>query len=258
MRLLSLGSGSRGNATLLQAGGTTLLIDCGFTLKELEARLALVDLEISTVDALLLTHEHGDHVRGAAALHRRYSTPVWSTAGTSRGCSWGSGADIHHFHANGGSFHIGALEIFPYTVPHDAAEPCQYVFQSRRQRLGILTDAGTVTAHMLAHLQGLDALLLEFNHDREMLAQGPYPYFLQRRVGGSHGHLSNCQAARLLQRLAHQQWKFLIGAHVSEKNNAEPLVRSAVHAVDASLGERLCLLGQNQPSGWFDLDAGEP
>ena len=253
MKLLSLGSGSGGNATLLQSGGTTLLIDCGFSLKELESRLAKADLTASCIDALLLTHEHGDHVKGAATLSRRYNVPVWSTAGTSRGCKWHQDSQLHHFHANGNSFRIGAVEVTPFTVPHDAAEPCQYLFQANQKRLGILTDSGCITSHIIAQLQGLDALVLEFNHDIKMLQQGPYPPFLQRRVGGNHGHLNNYQSADLLRQLDHQRWKYLIGAHVSEKNNAEHLVRDAVESVDNSLSERLQILNQNVPSQWFVL-----
>ncbi len=253
MRLLSLGSGSGGNATLLQSGGTTLLIDCGFSLRELEARLAQVDLKASCIDALLLTHEHGDHVKGAATLSRRYNVPVWATVGTSRGCKWHQDSQLHHFHADGYSFRIGEVEVTPFTVPHDAAEPCQYLFQANQKRLGILTDSGCITSHIIAQLQGLDALLLEFNHDIKMLQQGPYPPFLQRRVGGNHGHLNNHQSADLLRQLDHQRWKYLIGAHVSEKNNAKRLVRDVVHDVDRSLGERLQILDQHGPSQWFDL-----
>lgn len=253
MKLLSLGSGSGGNATLLQSGGTTLLIDCGFSLRELESRLAKADLTASCIDALLLTHEHGDHVKGAATLSRRYNIPVWATAGTSRCCKWHADSPLHTFHANGDSFHIGEVEVRPFTVPHDASEPCQYVFHANRKRLGILTDTGCITAHIISRLQGLDALLLEFNHDLDMLARGPYPPFLQRRVGGNHGHLNNHQSADLLRQLDHQRWKYLLGAHVSEKNNANQLVRDAVHDVDRSLGERLQILEQHGPSQWFAL-----
>ena len=253
MRFLSLGSGSGGNATLLQSGATTLLIDCGFSLRELESRLARAGLTASCIDALLLTHEHGDHVKGAATLSRRYKVPVWATAGTSRGCKWHQNSQLHHFHANGNSFRIGEVEVTPFTVPHDAAEPCQYLFQANQKRLGILTDSGCITSHIIAQLQGLDALVLEFNHDITMLQQGSYPPFLQRRVGGNHGHLNNHQSADLLRQLDHSRWKYLIGAHVSEKNNANQLVREAVHGVDSSLGERLQILEQHGPSQWFVL-----
>jgi len=253
VKLLSLGSGSGGNATLLQSGGTTLLIDCGFSLRELESRLANADLSASAIDALLLTHEHGDHVRGAATLSRHYNLPVWTTAGTSRSCKWHQDSQLHHFHANGNSFRIGEIDVTPFTVPHDAAEPCQYRFQANQKQVGILTDSGCITSHIVTQLQGLDALVLEFNHDIKMLAQGPYPPFLQRRVGGSHGHLSNCQSADLLRLLDHQRWKYLIGAHVSEKNNTTHLVKEAVDDVDRSLGERLQILEQRGPSQWFVL-----
>ena len=253
MRFLSLGSGSRGNATLLQSGETLLLIDCGFTRKELQRRLGLVGLACDDIDALLLTHEHSDHMRGSLALSRQHAIPVWATAGTLRCNQWLETSELHQINANSGEFRIGDIRVTPYTVPHDAAEPCQYVFDDSRSRVGILTDAGSVTSHMISQLQQLDALLLEFNHDPHMLRNGPYPVSLQRRVGGDHGHLSNAQSIDLLGRLDHQNWKHLVAAHISEKNNDPALVRSALDSLDASISARFSVLQQDSPSHWFDI-----
>ena len=253
MRFLSLGSGSRGNATLLQSGETLLLVDCGFTRKELQRRLGLVGLTCEDIDALLLTHEHADHVRGAQALSRQHAIPVWATAGTLRRSDWLETGELHQINANSGEFRIGAIRVSPFTVPHDAAEPCQYVFADGRNRFGILTDAGSITSHILSRLQKLDALLLEFNHDLQMLRNGPYPISLQRRVGGDHGHLSNAQSAGLVAQLDHHNWKHLVAAHISEKNNDPALVRSALDSLDPSLGNRFSVLHQDNPSQWFDL-----
>lgn len=253
MRFLSLGSGSRGNATLLQSGETLLLVDCGFTRKELQRRLGLVGLACEDIDALLLTHEHSDHVRGAQALSRHHGIPVWGTAGTLRRSEWLETSELHQINANSGEFRIGDIRVSPFTVPHDAAEPCQYVFADGHSRFGILTDAGSITSHILSRLRQLDALLLEFNHDLQMLRNGPYPLSLQRRVGGDHGHLSNAQSAGLVDQLDHHNWKHLVAAHISEKNNDPALVRSALDALDPSLGSRFSVLLQDNPSQWFDL-----
>ncbi|MEJ2315652.1 MAG: MBL fold metallo-hydrolase [Gammaproteobacteria bacterium] len=253
MRFLSLGSGSRGNATLLQSGETLLLVDCGFTRKELQRRLGLVGLACEDIDALLLTHEHADHVRGAQALSRHHAMPVWATAGTLRCSQWLETSELHQINANSGEFRIGDIRISPFTVPHDAAEPCQYVFADGHSRFGILTDTGSITSHILSRLQQLDALLLEFNHDLQMLRNGPYPISLQRRVGGDHGHLSNMQSAGLVSELDHHNWKHLVAAHISEKNNDPALVRSALDSLDPSLGSRFSVLHQDNPSQWFDL-----
>lgn len=253
MRFLSLGSGSRGNATLLQSGESLLLVDCGFSLRELTRRLAMAGLGIEDIDALLLTHEHSDHIRGAQSLSRQHGVPVWGSAGTLRACSWHEGSELHQINANASDFRIGGIRVTPFTVPHDAAEPCQYVFSDLKHRFGILTDTGSVTAHIVSRLQGLDALLLEFNHDLRMLHNGPYPPSLQRRVGGSHGHLNNAQSAGLIGQLDHHNWKHLVAAHISEKNNDPQLVRNALGEVDAALDGRFAVLDQHSPSDWFEL-----
>lgn len=253
MRFLSLGSGSRGNATLLQSEETLILVDCGFSQKELQRRLALVGLDCSHIDALLLTHEHSDHMKGALSLSRRHAIPVWATAGTLRACDWHDDCDLHQFNANESDFRIGEIQVTPFTVPHDAAEPCQYVFSDKRHRVGILTDTGSVTSHIVSRLQGLNALLLEFNHDLQMLRNGPYPRHLQYRVGGDHGHLNNTQSTGLVGQLDHHNWEHLVAAHISEKNNDPMLVNSALDEVDTALSGRFSVLEQDVPSKWFNL-----
>lgn len=254
MQFCSLGSGSRGNATLLQAGETLLLIDCGFSAKQLELRLDLIGVQASQIDALLLTHEHGDHVRGAPVLSRRYNIPVWATPGTSSGCQWHDDVDLNLFNPHSGGFRIGDVDVTPFTVPHDAREPCQYVFNAAGKRFGMLTDVGTITPHIVEQLSGLDSLLLEANHDLEMLANGPYPRSLQARVSGSHGHLNNGQSASLVERLdSASNWTHLVCAHISEKNNHPELVRKSFSAVDDALAARMTILVQDGPSAWFEI-----
>ncbi len=227
MRFASLGSGSKGNATLVQAGQTCVMIDCGFSLKETEARLSRFDLDATELDAILITHEHGDHVRGAGPLSRKYDIPLWATRGTHSKAVLGklpalNFLDVHQH------FVVKDLAIQPYPVPHDAREPCQFVFSDGRQRLGMLTDVGMITPHIEAQLAGCDALLLECNHDLQMLEQGPYPVSLKQRVAGRLGHLSNAQTAALLNTVEHSRLKHLFIAHLSEQNNTPELACDAL------------------------------
>ncbi|HET9700733.1 MAG TPA: MBL fold metallo-hydrolase, partial [Burkholderiales bacterium] len=173
MRFASLGSGSRGNALLVEAGRTRILLDCGFSVRETETRLARLGVEARQLDAILVTHEHDDHVGGVARLAARHGIPVWLTHGTLRATPAISGAQVRVFDPHQ-RFTLGDLEVEPFPVPHDAAEPAQYVFGDGAHRLGVLTDIGEPTPHVAATLSGCDALVLECNHDAEMLARGPY------------------------------------------------------------------------------------
>ncbi len=252
MRFASLGSGSKGNATLVQLGGTCVMIDCGFSLKETEARLRRYGLEATQIDAILITHEHGDHVRGAGPLSRKYDIPLWTTRGTYSKAVLGklpilNFLDVHE------SFVVKDLAIQPYPVPHDAREPCQFVFTDGQQRLGMLTDVGMITPHIEAQLDGCDALLLECNHDELMLEQGPYPRSVKQRVAGRLGHLNNMQTAALLDKLEHSRLKHLVIAHLSEQNNTPELACDAL--VEATGCDRDWIIIANQKQGfdWCEL-----
>lgn len=253
MRFLALGSGSRGNATLVEAGGTRVLLDCGFAAREIERRLAGVGLAAVDLRAVLLTHEHSDHVRGVVRLAQRHGLEVWTTPGTWRQAGGAVLPGLRLFPGHAARLTLGDLRVIPYPVPHDAREPCQFVFEHAGQRLGVLTDAGTVTAHMRALLADCDALILECNHDPGMLRRGPYPPPVQARVGGAFGHLSNRQAAELLDSLPHRRLRHLLIAHVSEKNNRPELARSALLEVSADLERRLHIARQDVPGPWFSL-----
>lgn len=253
MRFAPLGSGSKGNATLIEGGDTRLLLDCGFALAELERRLAALGVAAETLSAVLVTHEHGDHLRGVGALARRYGLPVWMTTGTRRQ-GWRAGLpEPRCFSSHQGDFAIGSLRVHPFPVPHDASEPAQFVLEHDGARLGVFTDAGAVTPHIVERLQGCDALMLECNHDPGMLARGPYPPFLQARVGGAFGHLNNRQAADLLKRIDHRRLRHLVAAHLSEKNNTPALARSALLEAAPALEERLSVCSQDAPCGWYEL-----
>jgi phosphoribosyl 1,2-cyclic phosphodiesterase len=228
MRFASLGSGSRGNATLVEQGSTLLLVDCGFSLRETERRLLRLGRDPAQVSALLVTHEHGDHLAGVALFARRYKVPVWLSAGTRGACRDEiAGAQVFNSHA---AFAVGDVEVTPFPVPHDAREPTQFVFGNGVQRLGLLTDTGSLTAHIEQQLSGCDALLLECNHDRTMLANGIYPPVLKARVGGDYGHLSNAQAAALLRRIDNSRLQPIVAAHLSDKNNTPQLAVAALAA----------------------------
>ncbi|MDE3020697.1 MAG: MBL fold metallo-hydrolase [Pseudomonadota bacterium] len=231
MRFASLGSGSGGNALVCCAGGTTLLLDCGFGLAETQLRMGRLGLTMDALNAIVVTHEHSDHVQGVARLARRYSLKVWLTYGTWRMMEERmSGIDVEFIEADI-SFSIGDLLLYPYTVPHDAREPVQFVLSDGKSRLGVLTDAGRRTPHIESMLTGMDGLVLECNHDRQMLEKSNYPPSLKRRIGGPYGHMDNEEAAQLLAALDTSHLKHLIAAHLSEQNNNPELVRRKLAAV---------------------------
>jgi len=229
MRFASLGSGSDGNGLVVEAAGTCVLVDCGFGVKDTVWRLARLGLEPSSITAILVTHEHGDHICGVPAFAARYEIPVWATFGTLaevsirfEGMTRVYGFDSHDH------FAIDALEVRPFAVPHDAREPVQYVISDGAHRLGVLTDIGVSTAHVEASLSGCDALVLECNHDLEMLARGDYPFQLKQRIAGRFGHLHNEAAAALLARLDTSHLAHIIAAHLSRENNTPELARNAL------------------------------
>ncbi len=232
MRIASLGSGSRGNATLVQHRETTLLVDNGFSLKQFTRRLQRLGIEVEAIDAALLTHEHGDHSGGVQRLCESHGIPLWTAVGTAR-ATLDSGFEYQSLVA-GQAVTIGAIEVMPVTVPHDACEPLQFIFHQfdNEKRFGVLTDTGHITSHIVDAFSGLDGLLLEFNYDPEMLASGPYPAMLKQRVGGNHGHLSNRQSVELLQRIDTSCLDCLIVAHMSEKNNRPAIVDGLIRQLE--------------------------
>lgn len=253
LRFLSLGSGSRGNAALIQSGQTLLLLDCGYPARELAARCQAIGVDPNRIDAVLLTHEHGDHSKGVGAVARRFDLPVWMTEGSRRADCFGELRDLRCFNGHDGAFDIGDIRVQPFTVPHDAREPCQFVFSVGSTRLGFLTDLGSITPHVVESIDAVDALVLEFNHDPQMLAAGPYPPSLQARVGGGFGHLSNDQALGLLDAIDRERLHHLVAAHLSEKNNCRDLVRDSLTQHLGNSPIRLTILEQDRGSSWFDL-----
>ena len=234
MQFASLGSGSKGNATLVRADDTLVMVDCGFSLRETTRRLDRLGVEPGELDAILVTHEHSDHSSGVAALSRKYRVPVYLTHGTA---STGRCAGSHQLCCfdSEADFTIGCLDVKAVTVPHDAVEPCQYLLTRGEHCFGILTDLGSVTPHVLANYRDCHSLLLEFNHDLGMLQAGVYPPHLKRRVGGDWGHLNNEQAADLLRQLGGAPEGHLVVAHISENNNSRQKAEQALLSVLESL-----------------------
>jgi len=232
MRFASLGSGSEGNALLVCTENTRLLLDCGFGLKDTVLRLARLGITPERLSAIVVTHEHGDHIGGVSRLARKYQLPVWLSYGTLRKQpkAFAGIANLHQITANQ-LFSIGDLEIQGYPVPHDAAEPVQFIFGDGAKRLGVLTDAGCSTPHIEAMLSGCQALVLECNHDSVMLMNSDYPYSLKQRVGGRYGHLSNQESAALLAKLDVSGLQHLIAAHLSSNNNTRELATEALSQV---------------------------
>ena len=231
MRFASLGSGSDGNGLLVEAGATRILVDCGFNLSETVRRLGRLGLEPADVHAVLVTHEHDDHAGGVARFARRYHLPVYLTYGTLVAIGLRSSMMPRVSLIDGHTpFAIGDLEIHPYPVPHDAREPCQFVFSDGDRRLGLLTDTGDSTPHIERMLSGLDALMLECNHDLDLLMNGPYPQTLKRRISSRYGHLDNGSAARIIGGIDCTRLQHFVAAHLSAQNNTPELARAATAA----------------------------
>ena len=256
LRFRSLGSGSSGNATVIEARcglqTTRLLVDCGFSLRALDARLAAAGLTAADLSAVFITHAHSDHVGCVRALSQREGLPVYLSEGTWRACAGLDLQDRLRLATDGEALELGALHLTPFAVPHDAREPLQLRCTDGARSLGALTDLGHVTPQVLDALAGVHALLLESNHDSELLARGDYPDFLKRRVGGTHGHLSNAQAAAALTALGHAQLTTVVAAHLSERNNRPELVRQRFAAVlGCAAGE--VLLAERHGTCWLGV-----
>ena len=253
MRFASLGSGSAGNALVAEAGTTRLMVDCGFSIRETEQRLARLGLSPSDLDGILVTHEHDDHAGGVFRFAAKHQITVWITHGTLRGAQR---YIPEHFDAplmvidSHTSFSVGRLEVHPFPVPHDAGEPVQYVLYNGMHKLGVLTDTGCSTPHIEQMLSGCHALVLECNHDLDMLMNGPYAWSLKQRVKSRHGHLDNATSAELLSRLDNRHLQHLIAAHLSEKNNTPALAVGALAQAMSCDKEWIGVATQAEGFGW--------
>jgi phosphoribosyl 1,2-cyclic phosphodiesterase len=215
-----LASGSRGNATFVSSGSTSILIDAGLSGIEIERRLKSKGLSPKDLDAILVSHEHTDHIQGVGVLSRRFNLPVYINSKT-QGAAFpqiGKVHDVKNF-ACGSTFLINDLAIHPFSISHDAEDPVGFTLNQNGTTIGIATDLGIVTAMVKEHLKGCSLLILEANHDEDMLINGPYPWSVKQRVKSRTGHLSNAASKQLLNEIQHDRLKHVILAHLSETNN---------------------------------------
>lgn len=244
-----LASGSRGNCVYVSDGDTAVIIDAGLSGVEIERRLLARELDPAGIDAIVVTHEHGDHIQAVGVLARRYGLPVYLTRGTGQAAAAHLGRidRVVHFEA-GRTFDINRLTLHPFRLPHDAADPAGFTVEAGGVRLGLATDLGVAPAMIRTHLTGCQALILEANHDPRMLAEGPYPWPLKQRIAGRTGHLSNDDTRALLAQVRHAGLHHVVLAHLSETNNTPA---SALNAVSQALGScraRLTVARQNAPA----------
>ena len=241
MRLCSIASGSSGNCIYVGSDEAHVLVDVGISGKKIVEGLYSLDLSPGDIDGILITHEHSDHIKGLGVIARKYEIPIYATGGTvdamSRMGSLGKIPEgIFTEIREDEPFQIKDLSVNPFTIPHDAAQPVGYRFECGGHSVGIATDLGKYNEYIVDHLQKLDALLLEANHDIRMLQVGKYPYYLKQRILGDRGHLSNENAGRLLCRLLHDNLKVVFLGHLSKENNYEALAYETV-CQEVTLGD---------------------
>jgi len=253
VRVVVLASGSAGNALVVQAGGTSVLIDCGLSQRALAKRMVAAGLDPDGLDAVLLTHEHGDHVRGVEMLVRRLGLPVLATAGTVAALD--AAAMVEGSLVSGRPVRIGGVTAVPVATSHDAAEPVGFVLDDGSASVGVVTDTGVATHLLLDRLAGCHALLIECNHDPDMLRLGPYPWPLKQRIASRTGHLSNAQSRDAIEVLAHDGLEVVVGMHLSRENNVPELVRRELARPLAGSGIRVAVANQDQP---MVIEVGRP
>ena len=256
MRLCLLASGSKGNCLYLETDSCRLLIDAGLSGREAIARLSSIGVDADTLDGILITHEHSDHIRGVGALARRLKIPVLVGSRTHDAARHVFGKiDLREFDP-GTSFTFKGLAIDPFPITHDACDPVGFRIEGSEGCIGFATDLGIATRLTQEKLKGCRALVLEFNHDEEMLQNGPYPWHLKQRIRSRHGHLSNTEGARLLEELLHPGLEGVFLSHLSEVNNDPALAMKAAHGLVSSqnlCGPELFLGNQYQVSGVLQI-----
>lgn len=258
MRFSVLGSGSAGNATVVECGGVRILIDAGLSAKQLSLRLQQTGIDPASLDGILLTHEHGDHVRGLKVFLKQNPVPVFTTAATARVVreTGISGGNWKFFEA-GQVFEISNITIETFSIQHDAVDPVGFVIKHHDQRLGLLSDAGFITRSMTERLRNLDGLFVEANYDEALLeADTKRPWSIKQRISSRHGHLSNQQVNELIREIAHADLTHLVFGHLSSDCNTPDLVLQGVRNCLTDLGHKHIALhcaSQNEVSAWFSL-----
>jgi len=252
LRFASLGSGSSGNGLVVESGRTRVMMDCGFTIADTRERLERLGLSPSDLAGIVVTHEHDDHIGGVAAFSKRHAIPVYLTRGTGMSLPEEFPAVLVRYIDPHSSFEVDALLVDPIPVPHDAREPVQYTFSDGATRVGVVTDLGCITQHVVDRLSGCEALVVECNHDLDMLMTGPYPVSLKQRVSGRFGHLSNADAGHLVACLDRSRMRHLIAAHLSQQNNRPELARQALAKAAGCSEEWVGVATQADGFGWRD------
>lgn len=241
MDFFSVASGSSGNCICLGSDQCHVMIDAGISGKRIEEGMNTYDYTTSDMDGVLITHEHSDHIQGLGVVARKYGLPLYATKGTADAILQSSSVgkidpSLFHVIEAGKTFFIGNLEIYPMSISHDAADPVAYLVSDDRHRVGVVTDLGYYDADIVSHMEGLDALLLEANHDIHMLQVGAYPYPLKQRILGERGHLSNETSGQLLGQILHDGMQHILLGHLSKENNYDELAYETVR-LEISLGD---------------------
>ncbi|HUY14361.1 MAG TPA: MBL fold metallo-hydrolase [Terriglobia bacterium] len=255
VRVCVLGSGSKGNSTWIATETTRLLVDTGFSKRETTARLAAVGECVETCNALLISHEHSDHVNGLRKLALDLKAPVYITRATRDAIEWGPEIKAVEWITAGNKFRVGDIEVTPFTIPHDAVDPVAFTFEAQGIKIGIVTDLGYIPELVRQHVRACHCLVFESNHDLDMLKVGPYPWHIKQRVLGRQGHLSNLATADFLGQEFDGAAQVLVLAHLSETNNHPEIARitaeQALAGRASDAATELHLASQTAPSKVF-------
>lgn len=263
MRLIVLGSGSSGNALYIEAGATSVLVDVGLSAKETARRMVDAGINPRRLSGIVVTHEHADHIKGVRVMSKTVGAPVFISQSTRKECAFGDGGGVHWGDTISSSqdFQIGDLEFHPFTIPHDGVDTFAFTVQSQNVKCGIVTDLGYITQLVAERLRGCDFVMIEANHDRDMLKVGPYPWPLKQRIASNTGHLSNDEMGRWLKEDFDGHATHIVLAHLSRRCNHPELARlTAVQALEARAAgvcpdaeRRIYVAHPESPSSWFEL-----
>ncbi|HEX5734855.1 MAG TPA: MBL fold metallo-hydrolase [Blastocatellia bacterium] len=264
MRLILLGSGSSGNALYVESGATSVLVDVGLSAKETARRLSEAGIDAARLTAIVVTHEHADHVKGVRVMSKTAEVPVFISDSTREECRFaagGSGMQWGEMISSSRPFQIGSLDFHPFTIPHDGIDTFAFTVESCGAKVGIVTDLGYITQLVAERLKGCNLVVIESNHDRDMLKVGPYPWPLKQRIASNTGHLSNDETARWLREDFDGRAEYLVLAHLSRQCNHPELARLSALQALATHGSlffpdaerRVKIAHQDRPTQWFEL-----
>ncbi len=254
IQLCVLGSGSSGNCSYISDGQSALLLDAGFSAKEIFRRMKEVGLDPGDLRGIVISHEHSDHVKGAGVVSRKLDIPVYINGPTYSKIKnvIGEIKQLINFET-GSTFALNGISVNPFSISHDCADPCAFVFEHDATRLGFVTDSGYVTTLIKEKLKGVDYLVIESNHDPEVLKAGPYPWALKQRIASRSGHLSNEASAELVGNILHSDLQGVTFAHLSKTNNNPHLVDVTARSVLEQGGTPFCVASQDTPGGMITV-----